>query len=85
MSTTTIQRPDASTTTLLERELMETHFSRQETLQTPRLKVTSKGGVPQVAPDHPDPTVAYTVLMRAIDSLNKAFSTRLGMAKGPAP
>jgi hypothetical protein len=39
----------------------------------PRMKVSAKGGVAKVAPDHPDPAVGYMLLMGALGTVDPDF------------
>ena len=36
---------------------------RRETTPAPRMKVSKKGGVPQLSPDHPEPALGQAFLM----------------------
>ena len=61
-----------------ERAAVEALFSRQkEKPPAPRMKVSKKGGVAQVLPDHPDLAVGAILLMVALGT------TELDFLNGP--
>ena len=57
-----------------ERAVMETFYARQkEKLPASRMKVSEKGGVAQIEPDHPDLAVGYILLMEALGTTELDF------------
>ncbi len=57
-----------------ERAAMEAYLARKrETAPAPRMKVSEKGGVPQVSPDHPEPALGVTLLMAALGTTELDF------------
>ena len=57
-----------------ERAAMEAYLARRrETTPAPRMKVSEKGGVPQLSPDHPEPALGQALLMKAVGTTNVDF------------
>ena len=57
-----------------DHEAMEAHFARcRERMPAPRLKVTEKKGVTQVATDHPDPKVGQSLLLESLGTADHDF------------
>jgi len=57
-----------------ERAAMVAYFARKkEKPLAPRMKVSEKGGVIQIAPDHPEAAVAHVLLMEAIGAKDLDF------------
>ncbi len=54
--------------------VMEAYLARRrETTPAPRIKVSEKGGVPQLSPDHPDPALGQALLMKALGTTSADF------------
>ena len=57
-----------------EHAVMETFYARQkEKLPASHMKVSEKGGVAQIEPDHPDLAVGYILLMEALGTTELDF------------
>ena len=57
-----------------ERAAMVAYFARKkEKPLAPRMKVSEKGGVTQIAPDHPDAGIGHLVLMEALGTSEPDF------------
>jgi hypothetical protein len=57
-----------------ERAAMVAYVARKkEKPLTPRMRVSEKGGVVQIAPDHPEAAVAHVLLMEAIGAKGRRF------------
>jgi hypothetical protein len=60
--------------TLCERGAMAAYVARKkEKPLAPRTRVSEKGGVVQIAPDHPEAAVAHVLLMEAIGAKDLDF------------
>jgi hypothetical protein len=57
-----------------ERAVTETYVARREEMvSSPRLKVSKKGNVVEVAPDHPDMLTSAHLLMQALGTTDPCF------------
>ena len=57
-----------------ELSAMEAYLARRrETTPAPRMKVSKKGGVAQVSPDHPKPALGQVLLMKAVGTSDEDF------------
>ncbi len=53
---------------------MEAYLAhRREEPPAPRMKVSEKGGVPQLSPDHPESALGHVLLMKAVGTTNSEF------------
>ncbi len=57
-----------------ERVALEAYLAhRREEPPAPRMKVSEKGGVPQLSPDHPESALGQVLLMKAVGTTNSDF------------
>ena len=57
-----------------ERAVMEAYLARKkETPPSPRMKVSKKGDVSQISPDHPEEAIGDLLLMRALGTTDPDF------------
>jgi hypothetical protein len=61
-----------------ERTALTRHVARRDTEPpAPRMKVAKRGGATKLAPDHPDPTIGYALLMEALGTPDIDFVNSL--------
>lgn len=57
-----------------ERIAVEAHFARRkEKRAAPRMNISEKNGVAQIAPDHPEPKIAQVLLLEALGTTDPDF------------